>query len=268
MGKFKIQVNRKLFAMPYALFLGLFVVIPLFIVIYYAFTNSGGSFTLDNFRDFMYNEAYLDVLMRSLLVALETTAICLVLGFAIAYILTDPNYNTNKVLVLLFIMPMWINSLLRTIASRYVLEWLGMHQGQAMVMVGLVSDFLPFMILPLYTTLASIDRHYIDAAHDLGATSYHVFTRVILPLSIPGIVSGSLMVFMPTVSTFFISDILGNADTFMFGNIINTLFSKMGITYGWNMGSALSLILLLLIGTSVLASNRYNKVYSNRSELW
>ncbi len=262
------SIQRRFFATPYGLFSSFFVIAPLIIVFYYAFTSSSGKFSLDNFKDFWYNEAYIEVLLKSLLMAAVNTAICLVLGFSIAYILGHPRYNKNPYLVLLFIMPMWINSLLRTIAMRYMLEWIGMSQGYGMIMVGLVSDFLPFMILPLYTTIANLDYSCVDAAHDLGATHFDVFFKVILPLSVPGIVSGSLMVFMPTISTFFISDILGNANTFLFGNIINQLFSKLGITYGWNMGSALSIIMLLLIGISVVSTNRYNKVYSNRTEVW
>ncbi len=251
-------IRRSAFAMPYLALSVIFVIVPLFIMLYYAFTDlKTGRFTFGNFLDFFSDINRLKSMGRSFLVALLTTVVCFVLAYPLALALSSSALNKKFILVMLFIMPMWINSLLRTYAVKIVLYMLNVTSPWAAVTIGMVYDFFPFMLLPLYSVLSGMDKALIEAAHDLGASPVRTLFTVRLPLSVPGIVSGVLMVFMPTVSTFAISDILGNGiETYMFGNIINEYFLNSG---GWHKGSAYSLILLILIAVTVIAANVINK---------
>ncbi len=249
-------VKRTAFAMPYLALSVIFVVVPLFIMLYYAFTDLDGGFTLDNFAHFFSRPNIMAVMGKSFLVALLTTVVCFLLAYPLALALSSTALNKKFILVMLFIMPMWINSLLRTYAMKIVLHILSVSNAWTAVTVGLVYDFFPFMLLPLYSALSGMDKSLIEASQDLGASPVKTLFKVKLPLSLPGIVSGVLMVFMPTVSTFAISDILGDTSTYLFGNVIDQWFRNSG---GWHIGSAYSFILLALIAVTVVIANKLTK---------
>lgn len=248
-------IKRTTFAVPYLALSIVFVVVPLFIMLYYAFTSDGG-FSFSNFGHFFSRPNIMKVLGRSFLVALITTVVCLLLAYPLALALCSSTVGRKTIFVMLFILPMWINSLLRTYAMKIVLHLLEVTNPWVAVTVGMVYDFFPFMLMPLYSVLSGMDKSYIEASQDLGASSFTTLVKVIIPLSLPGIVSGVLMVFMPTVSTFAISDILGDTSTYMFGNVIDQWFRNSG---GWNIGSAYSFILLLLIALTVFIANKITK---------
>lgn len=255
--KLKIRgVKRTAFSIPYLALSVLFVVVPLFIVLYYAFTDFDGGFTLSNFAHFFSRPNIMAVMGKSFLVALITTALCFLLAYPLALALNSSALNGKFIVVMLFILPMWINSLLRTYAMKIVLHILSVTNAWVAVTVGLVYDFFPFMLLPLYSVISGMDKSLIEASHDLGASPLKTLFKVRLPLSLPGIVSGVLMVFMPTVSTFAISDILGDTSTYLFGNVIDQWFRNSG---GWHIGSAYSLILLILIAVTVIIANKISK---------
>ncbi|MEA4927180.1 MAG: ABC transporter permease [Candidatus Limiplasma sp.] len=259
----------------------LFTLVPCVLIAYYAFTDAGGAFTWDNFRNFWdsnytVNQLYqqmgpeyavlvqrgtvnIGILVYSLWMALLCTVICLALGYPAAYFMADREIKIGSTLVVLFIIPMWMNFLLRTIAWMTLLEdqglintllrTLGFGSAQLMyndgaVLLGMVYNFLPFMVFPIYTSLTKTDHKLLEAAQDLGADHLQTFWRVSAPLSIPGVISGITMVFMPSVTTFFIPRILGGGNTMMFGDLIENRFLTEG---NWNLGSALSLIMMVLI---------------------
>ncbi len=257
-SKLKIRgVKRSAFALPYLALSILFVIVPLFIMLYYAFTDGAtGSATGANFVHFFSRPNIMAVMGKSFLVALLTTVFCFILAYPLALALVSSTLNNKAILVMLFVLPMWINSLLRIYAVKIVLYMLEISNAWVAVTVGMVYDFFPFMLLPLYSVLSGMDKSLIEASQDLGASPLTTLVKVRLPLSLPGIVSGVLMVFMPTVSTFAISDVLGDTSTYMFGNIINQWFANSG---GWNIGSAYSLILLLLIAVTVVVANKFGK---------
>ena len=237
--------------MPYAVLLVVFVIVPLFVVVYYAFTTESGGFTFRNFADAFREQNAFRVLMSSLLFALLTSVICLAIAYPLALILSNKKFNRSSITVMLFVLPMWINFLLRTLAIKNIFgDW----ESYGAALIGSVYDFLPFMILPIYTTLCNIDKNLPEAAADLGGNSVITFLKVTLPLSVPGILSGMIMVFMPTVSSFAITDILGR-DLRMFGGVIDGFF----VSNNWNLGSALALIMLLLVGISVFVANIFAK---------
>ena len=186
------------------------------------------------------------------------TIICLLIGYPVAYLLANSKVNTNKILVLLFIMPMWINFVLRTGATRDVLTWMGINGGNhpyLATMIGMVYNYLPFTILPLYTTMIKLDKSQLEAASDLGANPAEVFIHSVIPQSVPGIVSAAEMVFMPTISSYVISDTLSEGKITLFGNIIYLNFSQSQ----WNEGSFMAFIMLLLVGISMLISRKFDK---------
>lgn len=255
--KLKIRgVKRTAFSLPYMALSVVFVVVPLFIMLYYAFTDLDGGFTFENFKHFFARPNIMAVMGKSFLVALITTAVCFLLAYPLALALSSSFLNKKFILVMLFVLPMWINSLLRTYAVKIVLHILNVTNAWTAVTVGLVYDFFPFMLLPLYSVLSGMDKSLIEASQDLGASPLTTLFKVRLPLSLPGIVSGVLMVFMPTVSTFAVSDILGDTSTYLFGNVIDQWFKNSG---GWHIGSAYSFILLLLIALTVIIANRITK---------
>ncbi|MBR5827695.1 MAG: ABC transporter permease [Paludibacteraceae bacterium] len=244
--KMKLQ-SRSTWAWPYALFLLCLVALPLVLIGVYAFTNPEGEFTLLNFVSFFSNSLYLNSFIYSIGIALITTIICLILGYPAAYIMAMADFKTPHVIAMLFILPMWINFLLRTIATVELFHMFGLPLGEGALIFGMVYDFLPFMIYPIYNTLQKMDTSLIEAAHDLGANRRQVFTKVTLPLSMPGIYSGIVMVFMPTVSTFAIAELLTHNKITLFGSLIQRSFGEGGIAM-WNYGAALSLIMLIIIG--------------------
>ena len=244
--KIKLQ-SRSTWAWPYAIFLLCLVALPLVLIGVYAFTNPNGEFTILNFVSFFTNSLYLNSFIYSIGIALITTIICLLLGYPAAYIMAMADFKTPHVIAMLFILPMWINFLLRTIATVELFHMFGLPLGEGALIFGMVYDFLPFMIYPIYNTLQKMDTSLIEAAHDLGANRKHVFTKVTLPLSMPGIYSGIVMVFMPTVSTFAIAELLTHNKVTLFGSLIQRSFGEGGIAM-WNYGAALSLIMLIIIG--------------------
>ena len=241
--------KRSNWAIPYFIFLVLFVVLPLVLIVIYALQDGNGGFTMSNITRFFTDADALNTFAVSVEVAIENTAICLLLGYPAAYILADKNLNKSAVTVILFILPMWINALMGTLATAELFNVAGFTLGKGTLLFGMVYDYLPFMIYPIYNVLLKMDKSYGEAAADLGATPVQVFGKVTLPLSMPGIFSGILMVFMPTVSTFAISESLTNNKIKLFGTIIQeNINSSM-----WNYGAALSLIMLVIIGlTTVL----------------
>ena len=267
--KFKFQ--RKYLSIPYVLFLLLFVVVPVLIIIFYAFTNKldGNTveFSFKNLQNFFSDKTNVDVLIISLVFALANTIICLLIGYPIAYILANKKINKNKVLIFLFIMPMWINFVVRTAATRELLTWIGLGGGrypEFATLVGLVYNYLPFVILPLHSTMLKMDKSQIEASADLGANEFQTFTKVIIPMTMPGIVSACTMVFMPTISSYVISDLLSEYNIVLFGSYIDLYFNQAN----WHFGSFMALIMLILIGISVLITRKFSKEDSARSSLW
>lgn len=254
-------IKRTAFSVPYLALSIVFVVVPLFIMLYYAFTSVDGKFVFSNFAHFFVRPNIMRVLGMSFLVALITTVGCLLLAYPLALALCSSTLNSKAILVMLFILPMWINSLLRTYAVKIVLYILEITNPWVAVTVGMIYDFFPFMLMPVYSVLSGMDKSLVEASQDLGASPLTTLVKVKLPLSLPGIVSGVLMVFMPTVSTFAISDILGDTSTYMFGNVIDQWFRNNG---GWNIGSAYSFMLLILIALTVFIAN---KVTNGKAEV-
>jgi len=230
-------MKMKIFSYPYMLWLIIFIVVPLLLVFLYAVTiseNGNLQFTMENIKRFL-NPNYLDVLWISIKLALQTTAITLILGYPIGMIIAKEKPSKRNIMVLLFVIPMWMNFLLRTYAWLTLLgkngiinfivtllgfEPLNLLYDDGAVLLGMVYNFLPFMVLPIYSVIEKIDNSLIEAAEDLGANKLNVFTKVILPLSIPGIITGITMVFMPAVSTFVISRLLGGGQYMLIGNLI------------------------------------------------
>jgi spermidine/putrescine transport system permease protein len=259
-------MKRSAFAAPYVAWMILFTVAPLLFVVYFAFKGDDG-FTLANLQKFL-DPVYLNVLFRSLYLAFYCTVICLVIGYPAAYFLASKDFSKNQALYVLILLPMWMNFLLRTYAMMSLLEDSGvinqllmaaglprleMIGTEGAVLTGMVYNFVPFMILPIYTALKKMDQRVIEAAEDLGANPVNVFLRVVLPLSLPGVISGITMVFMPAVTTFAISRLLGSGNFWLFGDVIERQFLEAN---DWNFGSALSLIMMLLIIASIGLLNK------------
>lgn len=250
-------MKRSNWAAPYALFLAFFVVIPLILIAVYAFRNNSGGFTLANFAKFGTQSETLNTFIYSIGIALITTVVCILVGYPAAYILSNSELTRGKALVMLFILPMWINILMRSLATVALFDFVHITLGEGALIFGLSYDFLPFMIYPIYNSIQKIDKSYLEAARDLGATRLQSFTRVILPLSVPGIISGILMVFLPTISTFAISEILTLNTKRLFGSIIQ---DNIMMSDTMNYGAALSLIMLVIIGiTTALTREKDNQ---------
>ena len=219
-------LSRKQLGIPYGIFLLLFVAAPLLVLIYYAFTNGQGQFTVSNLCNFFTDPNTLGTLCYSFALAFVVTIVCLLIAYPVAYILAQSEIKRKAVILMLFVLPMWINFTLRIINT----------------VIGMTYDFLPFMILPLYTTLSKMDNSIIEAANDLGANNFQTFIRIILPLSVPGIISGISMVFLPAMTNYVVLDMLYNS-TYIMGSLIGSYFSA----YDWNNGSMIALILLIII---------------------
>ncbi|HNZ71319.1 MAG TPA: ABC transporter permease [Prolixibacteraceae bacterium] len=246
--------KRKNWSIPYIIFLGFFVVIPLLLIVFYAFSSRTGGFTLANFQKFWNQPEAMHTFIFSIGVAIITTVICLVLGYPAAYILSRMEAKTAKIMVLLFILPMWVNFLIRTLATVALFDFLRIPLGQGSLYFGMVYNFLPFMVYPIYNSLQKTDKSLIEAAQDLGATPRQVFLKTVLPLSVPGIASGIMMVFMPVISTFAIAELLTINNIKLFGTTLQeNIYNGM-----WNYGAALSLIMLILIGLTSLLNAEGN----------
>ena len=236
--------KRSSWALPYFIFLVLFVVLPLLLIVLYALQDGSGHFTLRNIAKFFTDKDALSTFALSIEVAIENTLLCVLIGYPAAYILADNKLNRSAVTVVLFILPMWINALMRTLATAELFNMAGIPLGKGTLLFGMCYDYLPFMIYPIYNQLKKMDPSFSEAAQDLGATPSQVFRKVTLPLSMPGVWSGVMMVFMPTVSTFAISEFLTNNKIKLFGTIIQENINNSM----WNYGAALSLIMLVIIG--------------------
>ena len=242
--------KRANWAIPYAIFLALFVALPLVLILVYAFQDAEGSFSLENFVKFVTQSEAVNTFIYSIGIALITTILCILLGYPAAWILSNKQLNRSEVMVVLFILPMWINILVRTLATVALFDFLKFPLGEGALIFGMVYNFLPFMIYPIYNTLQKMDHSLIEAAEDLGATPSEVFRKVTVPLSMPGVMSGIMMVFMPTISTFAIAELLTMNNVKLFGTTI-----QENINNGmWNYGAALSLIMLVIIGITSLFS--------------
>lgn len=242
----KFSFQRKYLSIPYVIFLSLFIIIPILLIVYYAFSDSTGALSLDSCIKFFTTPSKWNAILVSFFVAIQTTIICLLIGYPLAYFLARRKYNKNVVLVMLFVMPMWINFVLRTGALRDILFFTGINGGSypyLATLIGMVYDFLPFTILPLYTTMIKIDNSLCEAASDLGASPFYVFTKAIIPQTIPGVISAISMVFMPTMSNYVISDALSEGNIYLIGNSIYLNFTQSQ----WNDGSFMALFLLLCV---------------------
>ena len=247
----KIFNKRANWAIPYAIFLALFVALPLVLILVYAFQDAEGGFSLENFVKFVTQPEAVNTFIYSIGIALITTILCILLGYPAAWILSNKKLNRSEVMVVLFILPMWINILVRTLATVALFDFLKFPLGEGALIFGMVYNFLPFMIYPIYNTLQKMDHSLIEAAEDLGATPSKVFRKVTVPLSMPGVMSGIMMVFMPTISTFAIAELLTMNNVKLFGTTI-----QENINNGmWNYGAALSLIMLVIIGITSLFSD-------------
>ena len=262
-------MKNKLLAAPYIVWMVLFTLIPLGIVFYYALTDSmTGQFTLANLAS---TGTYLPIFLRSIWLSLFASLICLVIGYPVAYFIAQCKPLTQRFLEMLIMLPMCMSFLLRTLAWVAMLEDTGIINNfiraiglsplplirtNGAVILGMVYNYLPYMILPLYTVIMKIDRRLIEAASDLGCTPSQVFTKVILPLSGPGILSGLTMVFVPAVSTFYISQKLGSTGTTLIGDVIESQFKT---AYNPNLGAAMSLILMVLIFVCVSIMNHFGE---------
>ncbi len=256
--KFKPHFSRKLLAIPYGLFLAFFVLVPLLIIVYYAFTDDAGKFTLEYVRVF-FNESGEGILgffksynfktiLQSLFISLMSTLLCLLIAYPVAYIIAKCKLKNKAALLLLFIVPMWVNFVLRINALKELFVWLGTYNksnGWNIVntIIGMVYDFLPFMILPIYTTIIKIDNSYLEAARDLGATGARAFVKVTLPLSKAGIASGISMVFLPSMTNYVVSNYLTFRNVKIIGKLIDDYF--MGDL--WHDGSFIALVLLVFM---------------------
>lgn len=252
------KLSRKYLSIPYVVFLVLFVIIPMFIIIYYAFTDANGNFTWDALVKFFSRPTKLSVLFVSILIGLANTVLCLIISYPIAYFLANPKLNKNAVLVMLFVMPMWINFVLRTYAMREILNWINIDSGEhpiIVTLIGLVYNYIPFTILPLYSIMLKLDQGQIEAAKDLGANPFQTFTKNIIPQTIPGIVAAAQMVFMPTMSSYVISNTMSNGKIMLFGNSIQLSFSNSN----WNAGSFMSLVMLIIVFVSMLATKKFDR---------
>lgn len=276
-------MNSKLFvrlaSIPYVVWMAVFVIVPLLFIVGYAFTDFSGSFTLSNFSNL---GIYLPIFKNSFLQASIATIVCLLIGYPFAYILSHESATLRKVAMLLIMLPMWMNFLLRTYAWMSILEnngflnqffkavglidylnnigvlttdYIPMINTSFAIILGMIYNYLPFMILPIFTVISEIDHRYIEAAQDLGANRFQVFLRLILPLSLPGVLSGVMMVFIPSVSTFAISRLLGGGLHWLLGDVIELAF--LGGTYNPHLGSAISLIMMLVILLCMGIMNRF-----------
>lgn len=277
--------KAKLLAYPYVVWIAIFIIVPLVLVLVYSFTEgnihnpSSLTFSLKSYDKF-FNILYLNILWKSFKLAFISTFLCLILGYPVALIISKAKAKYKGILLLFFLVPIWMNFLLRTYAwmailspngfiNRFLqligLPTLAIMPGQTAVVIGMVYNFLPFMVLPIYTVLSKIDKNVLEAAMDLGANKIITFIKVIFPLTVPGIISGITMVFMPAVSTFVISQLLGGGKELLIGNLIEQQFT---VQRDWHFGSALSIILMIMILISMAFMSKADKDDEGGAALW
>lgn len=266
----KTKRMRGLFTLPYISWSLIFIVVPLLMIFWYGFTDKSGTFTMENITA-MADPIHAKALWLSVLLSLASSLICLLLAYPLSMILAARGEKGRSVIVMLFILPMWMNTLLRTMAWQTILEKTGILNTilQALhlqplqiintpyaIILGMVYNFLPFMILPIYNVLVKIDPSVINAARDLGANAFQTFLRITLPLSVPGIMSGITMVFIPALTTFVISQLLGGSKILLIGNVIEQEFTQ---AYDWHLGSGLSIILMIFIILNMIMEEIFDK---------
>lgn len=266
----KALLKKKLLGTPYFIWSVIFIIVPLGMVFYYGLTDRGGAFTLENVLAISTPE-HAKALWIALLLSLAATVICLLLAYPLAMILCRQKNGRQSFIVLIFILPMWMNFLLRTLAWQTLLEKTGVINSildffhlppltiintPYAIILGMVYNFLPFMVLPIYNALSKIDGNVVNAARDLGANAFQVFWKITLPLSIPGIISGITMVFIPALTTFVISKLLGGSKILLIGNVIEEEFTQ---TSNWHLGSGLSIVLMLFIIVNMLLTAVFDK---------
>lgn len=274
--------KRSFATYPYVIWSGLFIVVPLLIVLFFSFTittSNGYEFTFENFTR-LIKPQYGLIFGRSISLAFFSTLACLIIGYPVAYIISKMPSHKRNLLIMLFIVPMWMNFLLRTYAwlpilgkngiVNNILSSLGFNTvsflyNDGTILLGMVYNFLPFMVLPIYTVLSKMDKSLIQAAEDLGANKSQVFRKIIIPLSLPGIMSGITMVFMPAVSTFVISSLLGGGKYMLLGNLIEQEFTTIG---DWNFGSAISIIMMIVILISMAIMNKFDGDKEGGNGVW
>lgn len=275
-----MKLKRSVFSYPYIVWMIIFIAAPMMLIGYYALTDKTGAFTLANLISGLRSQN-MAVLWRSVVMALETTLVCLVLGYPVAYILSNMKRSRAAIVSMFFILPMWMNFLLGTYAWQVLLDTngainalltsIGLAPQQLLftetaILLGNIYNFLPFMILPIYTVLIKLDKSHLEAASDLGANGITTFARVILPLSMPGVISGITMVFIPAITTFAISRLLGGGMYMLYGDLIENQFLLVN---EWGIGSALSFILLILVIISMLIMrNAERRTGEEGGKLW
>lgn len=263
-------VNIRWLSFPYLVWMAGFIIIPLIMIFFYGLSSSDGGFTLSNIK-LILDPVNQKALVLSLALSIISTLICLLLAYPLALILNKSKMKSNSFIVLIIILPMWMNFLLRTIAWQNILERTGVLNSllelfhlpalnlintPGAIILGMVYNFLPFMILPIYNVLVKIDQDVVNAARDLGANGFQTFLKIIFPLSLPGVLSGITMVFVPSLTTFVISTILGGSKIVLIGNVIEQQFLKLG---NWHTGSGLSLVLMIFILFSMAVLSKYDK---------
>lgn len=268
--------NFRSMVYPYIIWSVIMILLPMLMIVMYAFTKEGNSvmsirFTLENFTSFFEDKVFFDVLKRSLGIAVTTTVLCVFLGYPSAYFIAKMKPRSQVIMVLMITLPTWINMLVRTYAWRGILDKGGLINSilglfgigpvklletSFAVVLGMVYNFIPFMILQVYTSLSKMDNSYIEAANDLGANKVQTFFKVTLPLSLPGIISGITLVFLPAVSSFFIPKLLGGGQYVLIGNVIENQFLTTG---NWGFGSAISLIMSIIIIIAMYVARRIDK---------
>ena len=264
------KLTTHLVATPFYVWILAFILIPLGMIFYYGLTDTTGAFTLENITSISTPE-HMKALWLAIKLSFISTVICFILAYPLAYILSQIKGKADKYVVFIFIMPMWMNFLLRTLAWQTLIEktgvinsvltWINLPTLNIIntdyaIVLGMVYNFLPFMILPLFNTLSKIDVNVINAARDLGANGFQTFKRIIFPLSIPGIISGITMVFVPSLTTFVISKILGGSQILLIGNIVEQEFT---VASNWNLGSGLSIVLMVFIIFNMILSMIFDK---------
>ena len=262
---------RGMLVIPFVAFMVFFVLIPLFLILFYAFTDASGRPSLANWADIFTSFEKWKTIGITFAVAITTTVICILIAYPIAFILSNKKFNKNKVLVYVFLLPMWVNFVIRTMALKDMVNTMFSSLTANLpflgLVIGMVYDYLPFAILPLYNQMLKMDKNQIEAASDLGANPFEVFVKVIIPMTIPGIVSACMMTFMPTMSSYVIAFHMSNGKTPIIGSLIEFYISS-GVD-GYNVGSVLSLVMLLIIGLTLVAEKVTSKKDETRKEgIW
>ena len=269
---------RASLCIPYGVFMVLFVIFPLLLIVYFAFTDAKGAFTLNNWAT-IFSEAHnWKVIGATFIIAAITTVLCVVIAYPIAYLLSNKKYNKNAVLVYIFLLPMWINFVIRTIGLKALIngmsqEIIGVDLTAAhpylSIVIGMVYDYLPFAILPLYNQMLKMDKNQIEAAADLGANPAQVFIKNIIPMTIPGIVSACMMTFMPTMSSYVIANKMSESNVQIIGNLIEQWFGSNVSAISNHVGSTLSLVMLAIIGISLIFEKSLTrKDESRKAGIW